>query len=171
MVVSDSSRDANWWQHTQGSPILFYQWPWRQRVPSGSKFATQRKKLFKERRVWLIVLFLSGSPCSLESPWTRQPERKCTECNEAGASFLYSSLSLSLFVNATEAQTDISFLLHNNGLCQHTVCRPGSSLPVVTKLHICNAANKALHHPVSLLLLHPSPFTAQIITCLFFDER
>lgn len=96
MVVSDRSRDANWWRLTQGSPILFYQSPWRQPVPSGSKSATQRKRLFKERRVWLIVLFLSGSPCSLESPWTKQPERKCTECNEAGASFLFLSLSLSL---------------------------------------------------------------------------
>lgn len=113
MVVSDCSRDANWWRLTQGSPILFYQSLWRQPVPSGSKFATQRKRLFKERRVWLIVLFLSGSPCSLESPWTKQPERKCTECNEAGASFLFRSLSVtvSVFVNATAAQTSHFFYI------------------------------------------------------------
>lgn len=170
MVVSDCSRDANWWRLTQGSPILFYQSPWRQPVPSGSKFATQRKRLFKERRVWLIVLFLSGSPCSLESPWTKQPERKCTECNEAGASFLSFSLLLSLFVSATVAQTDISFLLHNKGLCQHTACSPGSSSPAspcCLKTTFRNAAHTAPHHSVSSLLLHPSPFTAQIITRVF----
>lgn len=169
MVVSDCSRDADCWRLIQGSPILFYQSPWRQPAPSGSKFATQRKRLFKERRVWLIVLFLSGSPCSLESPWTKQPERKCTECNEAGASFLSFSLSLSLFVNATVAQTDISFLPHYKGLCQHTACSPGASSPlsVLSQNHIEQCSRRSSPPFTSLLLLHPSPFTVQIITCIF----
>lgn len=96
---------------TQGSPILLYLSPWRQAVPSGSEFATQRKALFKERHVWLIVLFLSGSPCSLESPWTKQPERKCAECNEAGASFLSFSVHPPIPLCKRPAAMDRRFIL------------------------------------------------------------
>lgn len=83
-------------------------------VPSGSKFSTQRKRAL-EGEACLInrivpVRFTLLAGVTLDEG---AEERKCAECNEAGASFLPSSPSLSLFVNATEAQTDISFLPHN----------------------------------------------------------
>lgn len=169
LVVSNCSWDMNWWPLTQGSPILFIRRRDVSRLPSGSEFATQRKMLLKERRVWLIVLFLSGSPCSLESPWTKQPERKCTECNEAEASFLCFSLSLSLFVNATAAQTDILFLPLTKASCQLQ-----SDLHAKTSLaclfHTKFMLQCGRHHSLdSLFLLQSSP--APIITCMYFDEQ
>lgn len=82
-LFSDHPQDANLaGAHAGVTHSLFIGVPDVSRCPWEANLRPRGKSLFKERRVWLIVLFLSGSPCSLESPWTEQPERKCAECNE-----------------------------------------------------------------------------------------
>lgn len=138
--------DANWWTLTPGFTHSFLSAAMMSAAPSGSKFATQRKRPLKERCV-------DQSYCSCLhhlAHWSHPGRRSqngsvLNVMRPEHPSSL--SVSLSVFVKAQTSQ----FSHITKGLCQHTVCRPGVKLTrLSTILHLHKEADKSLYNSFSL---------------------